>query len=273
MFYIIFVNRIKIVKNSVIIRIFTVIFILLLTTIDVGAQRWRLKRFESIFNIGATTMMSDVGLWQERPYLVFNDFNPQSSRLVGGYSVAYKLRELHAVKANLLIAHGYGTDKIGRNPNRGYVFNTLITEFSCEYHYYILREERRIKSAAVYRIKGMVNNYSRVASYLYIGAGAMVFNPNLKLTKEYDNKRDSIKVDWSSAPLFFGGLALKYYVNSNISLSASFEPRITFSDFIDGVKPRNSLSNDVVCFTMIRVIKKVRTDRRGRPMIFNKKKR
>ena len=61
---------------------------------------------------------------------------------------------------------------------------------------------------------------------------------------------------------------LKYIIDSKWVLGFELGGRFTSTDFLDGFSPLTSNFNDVYYFTVLNLIYKIKTDRRGFPILF-----
>ncbi|MFW6328308.1 MAG: hypothetical protein ACOC2F_08365, partial [Bacteroidota bacterium] len=129
---------------------------------SVDAQRWKLRRYEAIVGVGTTTVYGDIGGTADESNLFgLKDIRITDVRPSFRLGIRYKLEEDMSLKMNFIYGRGYSTDDESRNTHRNFGFTTDIVEYSVQYEYYILKEDRRLKSAAVFNRRGMINNYAK----------------------------------------------------------------------------------------------------------------
>ena len=268
---------------QVIMKKATLIFLALffITIGDAFSQRWKLRRYEAIVGLGTTTVYGDIGGTADESNLYglkdirFTDVRP--SYYLG---IRYKLEEEMSIKLNLIYGQGYGTDAGSKNENRNLGFKTGIFEYSVQYEYFFLKEDRRLKSAAVFNRKGMINNYAKTAAYAFAGLGGIYISP--KFTEDPSDvwpewettmkDRHIIEGYSKISATFPVGLGLKYTIDDMFTIGFELGGRYTLSDYLDGIAAKNPPFNnehkDVYYFADVSLIYKVRTDRRGRPVLF-----
>ncbi len=248
---------------------------------SVDAQRWKLRRYEAIVGVGTTTVYGDIGGTADESNLFgLKDIRITDVRPSFRLGIRYKLEEDMSLKMNFIYGRGYSTDDESRNDDRNLGFRTGIFETSIQYEYYLLKEDRRLKSAAVFNRRGMINNYAKTALYVFAGAGGIAFKPQFleepseawSLWNSTMEDRHEVLQETAFSGVLLGGLGLKYTLDSKYSLGFELGYRYSFTDLLDGISaynpPFNNEHNDVYYFSSISLIYKVRTDRRGRPVIF-----
>jgi hypothetical protein len=186
----------------------------------------------------------------------------------------YKLTYETAMKFNLIYGHGDGSDVGSINANRGDSYTTNLFEISLQYEYYFLKEERKYRPFNLFNRRGMINNYSTLSFYGFLGAGGLFFDPKVKinpnfiypvLQKEYISGYSKI------TPVIPLGLGIKISINSDWAAGFEFGRRFTFSPYLEGFNTSTSKSNDLYYFGVLHVIYKLKTDRRGVPLFIRKK--
>lgn len=249
-------------------RKYSVLLILSLVTFTVDAQRWKLKRYEGMAGIGTTYILGDVGGNMKETLGGITDFDFSSTRPSIYLGARYKLREEMSARFNVFYGFAKSDDKNSRNEPRGTVSTTHLFEVSTQFEYYFLREDRRLKSAAVFNRRGMVNNYARTAYYAFVGAGALFYNPT---TNGQNDQYHMVKQGMMVTPSVPIGLGLKYSYNSKLSIGFEIGGRLTFSDYLEGYSSfYYGEHDDFLYFTSLSLIYKVRTDRRNRPVLFRR---
>ena len=245
-------------------------FILLILLMEIPsvlhAQRWKLRRYEAIFGIGSSNFFGDIGGTADDDNMVgFKDIQLQYTRPVVNIGLRYKLTGDMAAKFNLAFGVFSGNDINSRNDHRNFAFNSTIFEPSLQFEYYLLPEARGYSSAALFNRRGMINNYSKYYIYLFGGVGGIYYNPKpLKSFEERFNDNFS-----KFGAVFPVGLGIKYSVDAKWTLGFEFGRRFTTTDYIDGYTSQYSKHKDTYYIGVLSAVYKVRTDRRGRPILRN----
>lgn len=237
---------------------------------SVDAQRWKLRRYEGIIGIGSTNIFGDIGGTADASNLLgLKDIRIAETRPSFYAGIRYKVEEDMALKLNIIYGIGTGKDEGSRNEHRELSYSTNLIETSIQYEYYFLKEDRRLKSAAVFNRRGMINNYAKIAMYAFGGLGGIYFNPKLDGPPQQINADYHIVDGYSKFNLSLPiGLGLKYTIDDKISIGFELGGRYTLSDYVEGFSTEFSKNNDVYYFSNVTFIYKARTDRRGRPILF-----
>ena len=230
------------------------------------AQRWKLRRYEAMFGVGASSFYGDIGgTSDENNLLGLKDIQVQYSRPVIDVALRYKLSGDMAVKFSMVFGMIAGNDLNSRNDRRNFAFHSTIFEPSLQFEYYILPEARGYSSAALFNRRGMVNNYSKIYIYLFGGIGGVFSNP--KPLKDFEERfTDNFSKFGAAFPV---GLGLKYTIDAKWSLGLELGRRFTTTDYIDGYTSPYSKHKDTYYFGVFNAVYKIRTDRRGRPILRN----
>lgn len=237
---------------------------------SVDAQRWKLRRYEGILGVGTTNVFGDIGGTADQSNLFgLKDIEIDQTRPSFYAGIRYKLEEDMSLKLNIVYGQGSGNDIGSKNEHRELSFKTTLIESSVQYEYYFLKEDRRLKSSAVFNRRGMINNYAKLAMYAFGGVGGIYFNPSLEGPEQQLTHEWHIVDGYSNFNLTLPvGLGLKYTIDDQISLGFELGGRYTLSDYLEGFSTVFSKNNDVYYFTNLTFIYKARTDRRGRPILF-----
>jgi len=228
------------------------------------AQKWKLRRYEAVAGIGTAHYFGDIGgAVDEHNLFGIKDielFNTRPSFYIGA---RYKIRHNMAVKTNFIYGFLKGDDAGSKNNERDLAFTSMIFEPSAQFEFSIISEEQKYRTNAMFNKRGMINNYSNYNFYVFAGIGGVFGWPKpLKiLVDRYDPKTEV-------GLTFPIGLGLKYVISSDLSIGAEFGARLTLEDFLDGYShPVFSHANDVYYFAVFNVIYRVKTSRRGFPML------
>ncbi|HYX06560.1 MAG TPA: DUF6089 family protein [Bacteroidales bacterium] len=236
------------------------------------AQRWKLKRYEVMFGVGSANYFGDIGGTPDQTNLFgLKDVelgNTRPSVIVG---VRYKVEQNISVKFTFLYGNITGQDAGSRNYERDLSFSSPLYEPSIQVEYYFIPEEKKFRSAALFNRRGMINNYSRLSAYAFAGAGAVFFNP--VLSGDLSNRAPEEYTGYGKTTLAVPlGIGIKYVFDENWSMALDLGGRWTATDYLDGFASVWSKNNDVYYFSVLQMVYKIKTDRRGRPMIFNRRR-
>jgi len=234
------------------------------------AQQWKLKRIEGILGIGTTNVYSDLGGAPNASGLLFiKDITFRSTRPSVYAGLRYRVDPKSTVKVALAYGYSKATDFAGsRNENRGFTSVTQLLEFSANYEYYFLPEHRRLRSAAIFNRRGMINDYSSFGAYAFIGLGTSLYKPDLVYTEPRagDQYNNNIGIT-GTIPL---GLGIKYILSDKWILGYEIGYRQTLSDYLDGFKPPSSKRDDVYWISTFNLSYRIATSRRGLPIFLDK---
>lgn len=244
-------------------KLFIMLLMLIVPMIS-HAQRWKLRRYEPYIGIGTTSFYGDIGgTSSTNTAMGFKDIQLQYSRPSFVLGFRYKLESDMALKFNLVYGFVAANDAGSRNDARNYAFTSTIFEPSLQFEYYLLSEGRGLSSTALFNKRGMVNNYSRLYIYLYGGLGGVFFDP-----KPLEDLEAVFKDDFNKfGAVFPVGLGIKYSIDANWSLGLELGRRFTTTDYIDGYTSKFSDHKDTYYIGTFNAIYKIRTDRRGRPLL------
>jgi OmpA-OmpF porin, OOP family len=238
--------------------------------IPVYSQQWKLKRVEGIFGIGTTNVYSDLGGAPNATSLLFiNDITFRSTRpsLYGG--IRYRIKPNYSVKVSLIYGYSKTQDNAGsRNEKRGFSSVTQLVELSGTFEYYFLPELRRLRSAAMFNRRGMINDYSFFGAYAFAGIGATFFWPHLTLEEPRpgDRYKDNMGVT-AALPV---GIGLKYIISDKWIFGYEIGYRLTISDFLDGFISPSSKRPDTYWISAFNLNYRIPTSRRGLPIFLDR---
>ena len=252
------------------VRRFTAVVFILCIVLTANAQQWKLKRIEGILGIGTTNVYSDLGGNPNASSILFiQDITFKSTRpsIYGG--LRYRVDPRSSVKVSLIYGYSKTADYEGsRNEQRGFTSTTQLLEFSGNYEFYFLPEQRRLRSAAMFNRRGMINDYSSLGAYVFVGLGATMFKPHLELdeTRPGDKYKDNLGVTMA-IPI---GVGLKYILSDKWIFGYEIGYRQTISDFLDGFKSPSSNRPDVYWISTFNLSYRIATSRRGLPIFMDK---
>jgi hypothetical protein len=236
----------------------------------VHSQQWKLKRIEGILGIGTTNVYSDLGGAPDATSLLFiKDITFKSTRPSIYAGVRYRVKPNSSVKASFIYGYSKTQDFAGsRNENRGFTSVTQLLEISGNYEFYFLPEQRRLRSAAMFNRRGMINDYSSFGAYLFTGLGATFYWPHLEVDepREGDEYKDNMGVT-AAVPI---GAGFKYIISDKWMLGYEIGYRLTLSDFLDGFVSPYSNRTDSYWISSINLSYRIPTSRRGLPIFLDK---
>jgi OmpA-OmpF porin, OOP family len=234
-------------------------------------QRWKTLRYEAMVGIGSTNIFGDIGGSAVRQnWWGLRDLDFGSTRPSFWLGMRYKFRQDMGIRLNFIYGFGAGSDKGSINEGRDIKYTSQLFEQSVIYEYYFIPEEKRIKTAAIYNRKGMLNNYSNIGVYAFAGFGGVLSIPNVK---DLNGGTPSEFLRPSGYHIIFPlGLGAKYVVDERWLLGAELGVRLSLSDAIDGYDPQvdANKANDLYYFGSINVSYRLKTDRRGYPTFINR---
>lgn len=250
-----------------------IIFFLLLLSYTAMAQRWKITRYEAIAGIGFANYFGDIGGTSPTKNNLFGlrDINLLTTRPALMVGARYKTSEVNAIKLNLVLLMISGTDKGGDNAYRGYRFNTFGLEHTLQYEHAIIKEERRRSSFAIYNRRGLLSTYSNKGLYVFGGLGGIVHYTGIKRnSSDYVPRIDVVKDGFHYAATALGGVMVKLIYDNRYAFSAEIGMRYVFSDYLDGLSTSVSRFNDIYYYTNFSIIYRIKTSRKGYPILFRR---
>jgi hypothetical protein len=254
--------------------IFSLLAFIVFTHHGFSQNMWRHLRYEVHFGAGFSNFFGDIGgaatqanLWGLKD---INITNTSTSYYLGA---RYKLKQNQALKLSLIYGRFRSNDVGSKNEVRNYSFRGSIFEPSLQYEFYFICDEPRYLSAShLYNRRGMINNFSRIGFYGFLGLGGAFYFPKLN-----DHGTPQLSVETVSGyskmtVVVPFGLGVKKAIDKYWSIGFEFGRRIVFSDYLDGISTSYSKHNDTYYFGIFNFIYKLETDRKNVPYIFRKYK-
>jgi len=238
-----------------------IILLLFILPYTSDAQRWKRYRYEIIGGIGTTNVFGDMGGGPGVARHNTLDFNIEGtgfSLMVGG---RYKLKELLAMKVNIIYGYGRASDAYTTNEaraNRGATSSISLIEPSVQFEYSLIKERysRRYTYSNISHFR-----FNHVNTYVFVGIGGLLYFPNKKFSRDTDIGADP-GVFAASFPM---GIGFKYAINRVYTVGLELGHRYTTTDYLDGLSDKFSQANDSYMFLLISVSKRLRTSRKGMP--------
>lgn len=212
--------------------------------VDATAQQWRRDRKEYVFGFGATNFLGDLGGANRIGTNGFRDLDWPSTRPLVEFGYRYRTGKQHALKGNLFFGYIHGDDALTTEPlrnNRNLNFRSPVVELSAQWEFMLTRQREGHR----YNLRGVRGwRNINVESYLFIGVGAMWFNPqgrdaggswhNLKpLSTEGQGMIDTRKNYHRFQPVIPFGIGFKYAISREWSIGLEYGVRKTFTDYMD----------------------------------------
>ena len=232
------------------------------------AQRWKLKRYEAIGGIGTINLFTDLGVSNSESFLY--GFRFDFTRPSVYFAMRYKFSQTISGKFGIAYGNGHSQDitNIRNEGTNGFTSNTSVFEPAVTVEYYILKEQRRYKSAAVYNRRGMLNDYSTISLYAFGGLGGTFYKAHYDVIEP----RVGDKLKSSGITLAFPfGIGLKYIYSDKIVFGYEIGPRLLLTDYLDGITFASSKYNDVYWLTTLSIAYKIKTSRNNLPAFLDKK--
>ena len=243
---------------------FTLVLIILFlaTTFNVSAQKWKRVRYEVLYGLGVSNAMTELGGANQDGTHFLRDLEFSKTRPVVYVGARYKIKEELAVKFTMSFTFVSGSDALteaaGRK-NRNVSFSSPIFETAVQAEYSILKE----KFGNRYTFSNMRKfKLKNVNTYLFAGVGGFFFNPTTTNQDVATNKNEAFSRISVAFPM---GIGFKYGINRKLSFGMEIGPRLTLTDYLDGISDINSKANDSYMFLVFNLNYKLRTARSGFP--------
>jgi len=210
------------------------------------AQRWKRLRYETIYGIGATNFLGELGGANQIGTDYLRDLEISMTRFVLQVGVRYRMTKSLACKASLSYGMLSGNDNTTKEFSRQYrnlSFRSMIIELAVQLEPAIIKETAGHR----YRLRGVKGKkWMAVNTYPIIGISVFYFNPKAKyngkwyalqpLATEGQGQFPTRKRKYSrfgiSIPIGFG---FKYGYNRRWSVGLEYGMRKTFTDYMDDV--------------------------------------
>jgi hypothetical protein len=232
-------------------------------------QKWKLTRYEASLGLGSANYFGDIGsVTSTKNWYGLKDISIRGIRPSVIAGAKYKLTEETSVKLNIILLFLGATDKSGSNVARNYSFNTIGLEHSVQMEFQFLKEDRRRKSFAFYNRRGMLNTYSKIGLYGFGGFGGLTYLPIFSKDSIYDVKHEVFNESLSYTGVLLGGVGAKMIFSNSLAFSLEGGARYALTDMLDGFTSSYSKVNDFYYFINFNIIYRIKTSRKGYPIIF-----
>ncbi len=224
------------------------------------AQRWKRFRHEGVIGVGITNLYGDMGGGSGIARHNTLDLDIQGTRAGIMLGWRYKLKELFAVRVNvipaLLNSSDSYTDNIARS-NRGGTAGSFIIEPSIQLEYSLIKERygRRYTFSNINHF-----NFNHVNTYVFIGIGGLFYFPSKTVAVE-----TGVGAPGVFAASFPMGIGFKYAINRVYTFGIEIGNRFTTTDYLDALSDKCSTANDSYTILLFSISKRFRTTRKGLP--------
>ena len=252
--------------------IICLLFILVLNISE--AQRWRLTRYEYTFSIGTGVGQNDiVGVGKYTPDNWFGLEEALAFRnmgLTGSVGFRYRITEKSSLKVSLDGGLLRGKDPKSRGESNIRKFNTYIFEPSLQYEYSLIKESIIGSRYHIMDYRGGISSKARrntMSLYLFGGIGSALFKANPNEVARLDHPYNE---GFNKILIIPAGLGIKYLVSNKNSIGVEIGGRLTLldgADFLDGIQPIVSKSNDIYGLINVFWAHKLRASRKGLPVL------
>ncbi len=226
------------------------------------SQRWKRWRYEVHVAAGPTLFYGELGGANKPGTHFMGDTDLRSTRYNLSIGARYKLREKFAIKVNFIYGRLHGSDAYTEyypRRNRNASFYSGFFESSVYAEYSILKERLGVRYT-IQNIKRFKLKY--VNTYVFVGAGSIVFNPHTT-NKDYPtNKNEKYSKINAVIPIGFG---FRYGFNRRTTIGIEFGQRYTSTDYLDGFSDKHSKARDSYASVFAIFTYKLSTARSGLP--------
>ena len=244
---------------------YLLIILIFASLTQVDAQRWKRTRYEVLYGVGTINAFTDLGGANSNGSHLFWDFDLKGTRPNLYLGARYKLRELVAVRMNLLFGWLQASDTYTDwdvRQNRNVIYSGPLFEQSVVGEYSIQKERfgTRYTFTNIRRF-----NFRYVNVFIYAGVGGVWVPSNLK-TNWPTNSTIALGESYHKYNIVFPmGVGLKYGVNRRLSVSADIGHRYTTTDYLEGFSDVHSKGGDSYFLITFNFAYKLRTARSGLP--------
>lgn len=241
---------------------FLLIILFLATAYNADAQKWKRVRYEVVYGVGLSNVFTELGGADQDGTHFIKDVEASKIRPVLFVGARYKIKEKFAVKFSMAFTYVAGDDALTESPGRrarNVSFTSPLFETAIQAEYSIIKEKfgNRYTFSNLRRFK-----FANVNTYLFAGVGGFFFNPTTVNQDVASNKNESFSKVSVAFPM---GIGFKYGINRKLSFGMEIGPRLTLTDYLDGISDVYSKANDSYMFLLFSLNYKLRTARSGFP--------
>ncbi|MBN2521042.1 MAG: hypothetical protein JXB17_11085 [Bacteroidales bacterium] len=256
-------------------KLYIFIFILLLIINNSSAQRWKLTRYEVISSVGASFGQNDIvgvseynfqNLFGLKEAFAFRNFG-----LTGFLGARYRITEKTSIRISFDGGLFRGSD-LGKGTSLR-KFSTYFFEPTIHFEYFLIKEGVVGAKYSIMDYRGGISSKAKrnmMSLYLFTGIGTLHFWPFVN--EAISSRPDYTDVYKHSIFVIPAGIGLKYLITNRNAMGLELGGRYTLipalvksGDFLDGIKPSISKSNDIYGFINLYWAYKLRASRNGLP--------
>lgn len=225
--------------------ILVLLAILIVSTLDSDAQRWKRQRYEFSIGAGATNFLGELGGANQIGTNYFKDLEWSMTRFALAVGLRYKLSNYFALNSHLTYGRVAGDDKLTTEKFRSYrnlSFFSDIYEFNINFEGAFQQEQigHRYRLKKVKGLRGY-----EIYMYGFAGLGVFYFDPRTEYNGSVVRLRNlgtegqglvPTRSKYSSIGICIPvGLGFKYTIDRYWGVGLELGIRKTFTDYIDDV--------------------------------------
>jgi hypothetical protein len=224
-------------------------------------QNWRSTPNEIYGGITLSSYFGDIGGWPgDNSWYGIRDLDIARTR--PGISAGFRHIPMNYISFNGSLVAGWlsGSDRGGKNRDRGYRFNTVFIEPSLRTEFLAARD--RPLFGRRFNRRGLVRNYATFSAYLFGGVGAAIYHvmPNELLA----DRQQKDGIEYSPVAIVLpAGLGVKLGIRNYTDLGLEVGGRYALNDYIDGLTTGISTSNDIYYITSVNMVFRLPGQRTG----------
>lgn len=221
------------------------LFAVLMLPKESEAQRWKRRRYEMSFGIGASNFLGDLGGANQIGTHYFRDLEWTETGMAASLGLRYKLSEYFALNTHITYGRIAGDDKLTEEPFRHYRnlnFHSVLWEYNINFEAAFQKEQ----IGHIYRIKRVRGQKAyELYTYGFAGIGVFYYNPKT----EYQGQEVELRPLHTEGQGLPGGpgeysliqfcipvgIGFKYTIDQNWGVGLEIGVRKTFTDYIDDV--------------------------------------
>ena len=241
-----------------------IIALLLITSVDGNAQRWKLRRYELDIYVAGVAFHGDIGKANQPVANMINGFRPSF-----GVNPRFFIAQNLAVSLDLAYCMYGGKDDPVSSHSRYYSFNSNAFVHGLRGEYFIFGTRGPSMAGAMYNRRGMVNNYNQLFLYVYGGVSGILSKSTVKdLNNDGEEPIDNPGYNNNAvySVVFPVGVGMKFSIDPRWSVGFDMGYNFSLSDQIDGYASEWSEYNDSYYTVSVKAIYKIRNDKNGRPV-------
>jgi hypothetical protein len=241
-------------------------FLMLIPGIAISQDLYKRMRIELVGGAGISQFFGDIGGYsQTENILGIKDIILRQTRFTLEGAVKYRVIPEVNIKFGLNAGMFHAIDTKGSNEGRGLEATTSFLEpaLTAEYCFIKSKKEGLYTFTKGKNLRGKF--FSFVDMYAFTGFGGLAFH-----VKGNDALKASGMTTGGFTAVIPAGLGANYLASPNYSIGFEIGGRYSFSDYLDGISPQYSKSNDVYYFLTFTITYKIPTKPNGVPVFLSK---